>query len=94
MSFAVTMLLSKTITGVAMSPSMLGRQKLLQRGPIFMAEQGMAFQEYLVKKIIDATFKERIINSGDDFRKFITDTKKDTVETFKKLNPYVAEIRY
>jgi len=99
MTYAVTMLLSKFIKGFAISMTNLGRQKLAYeeirgRGSHFMAEQVQAFQGFIVKKIIDATFKNRIIHTGDDFRKFITDTKRDSVVMFKRLNPYVAEIIY
>lgn len=94
MVYGISMLLPKVLIGINLAFTPLGKHMISTQGFMFAAQQGQMFQEYLIGKIIEATFKNRIISSGNDFRNFIADTKKDTVEIFKKLNPYVEEIMY
>lgn len=93
-TYAISVLLSKTLVAFRIAPSVLGLIQISKEGSEFINKQGIAFQNFLVGKIIEAIFKARIINSGESFRKFIIETKKDTVEMFMRLNPYVAAIDY
>lgn len=94
MTYGITILLSKVVVGINLTLTPIGHIIASKKGPAFIVEQAIAFQNYLVKKLIDAIFKERTINTGEDFKKFITETKKDTIEIFKTLNPYVSDIIY
>jgi hypothetical protein len=94
MVYAVTMLLSKTLVEIKLTPSFLGQMMISSKGTEFIMDQGAAFQAFLVQKIVDATLKDSIIHNGDDFRRYISETKEATITSFISLNPYVSAIRY
>lgn len=90
----IAILLQKELRGFALSMSFIGQNMVNAKGTAFVAEQVKNFQDHLIRKIVEATFKNRKITTGDEFRKFIRETKHDTVQMYKKLNPFVQEIEY
>lgn len=94
MVYAISMLLQKELVALQIFLTPLGHIRVLTEGWPFMNKQGEEFQDYLVRKIIEAMFVEHKISTGEDFRKWIKETKKDIVDMYKLLNPYVTEILY
>lgn len=92
--YTITMLLQKELVALRIALTPLGHIRASNEGFTFMVKQGEEFQGYLIGKIIEAIFAEGKIRSGDDFRNWIKETRKSTVDMYKLLNPYVAEILY
>lgn len=88
-------LLSKILRTFNIQLNPLGYQKVVcQNFLIVTQEIGSAFCQYLVREITNATFKDRSINSGEDFRSLLRDDAKRFEKVFVSLNPYVNAINY
>lgn len=94
MVYAISILLQKELIGFRMALTPIGKGRALTEGFSFVAKQGQQYQDYLIQKIIEAVFIESKISTGEEFRNWIKDTRKGMVDTYKLLNPFVAEIVY
>jgi hypothetical protein len=91
-STALEYLLMKKFTkGIPIQPNYLGIREFSQDQLLF-SKIGQEFQELLVKKIVDAIFKDRIIGSSNEFNKFLSSEWPNFVKSFKLMNRFVENI--